>query len=292
MRRVFIDDAKEKEFQEKGYAVVPFLSKEEVRMMYDYYLTENKLMNNYDPTYAEFSVLNAELENRRKIFDKITGLFLPKLDKILDNNKPIIANYVCKEPAKGMVPVHQNWAVVDEMKYTSVSVWCPLVDVTEENGTLAFVDGSHKFFRGPRGSYANRNFKDVDQLIIDNYLTYLPIKAGEAIILDDSVIHYSSINKSNSIRLAIQLIMIPAEAQGYHYTFREENGKMIADLYAVDESYYLGMVNWKGDLSKYKLLQSFEFHNKMYQKDEFQQIMKYGGVRKPFFKKVLEMITG
>lgn len=291
MKRIFVDDVKEQEFQDKGYTVVPFLSAEEIRMMYEFYLKENKLMPTYDPTYAEFSVLNAELENRRKIFDKITSLFLPKLKNLLDGYKPIIANFVCKEPGKGWVPVHQNWAVVDETKYTSVSVWCPLVDVTMENGTLAFVDGSHKHFRGPRGSYANRNFKDVDDLIVNEYLTYLPVKAGEAIVLDDSVIHYSSVNKSDNIRLAIQLIMIPNEAQGYHYAFHEENGKLMGDLYAVDESYYLGMVNWRGDLDKFQKLESFEFNNKMWQKEEFESVMR-PKTHKPLLRRLYDMIAG
>lgn len=294
MRRMFIDDAKEQVFQEKGYEVIPFLNDEEVKMMYDFYLKENKIMDSYDPTYAQFSVLNAELENRRKIFDKITGLFLPKLKNVLADYKPIIANFVCKEPGKGWVPVHQNWAVVDEDKYASVSVWCPLQDVNLENGTLAFVDGSHKHFRGPRGSYANRNFKDVDDLIVNNYLTYVPLKAGNAIVLDDSVIHYSAINNSDKIRLAIQLIMIPSEAQGYHYSFREEDGKMMGDLYAVDENYYLGMVNWRGNLDNYQKLKTFEFKNKMWQQAEFEAIMKpkQATANKPLLRRLYEMIAG
>jgi ectoine hydroxylase-related dioxygenase (phytanoyl-CoA dioxygenase family) len=270
---MFVDTALQSEFEEKGYVVVKFLNDTQVKEMFDFYLSENKLIDNYDPTFAEFSVLNAELDNRRKIFNKVTSMFLPVAAKILANCRPLIANYVCKEPQKGLVPVHQNWAVVDETRYASVSIWCPLLDTNRNNGTLAFVDGSHKYFRGPRGSYANRSFQLIDNLIINNHLTFVEMKAGDAIILDDSIVHYSSPNQSNTIRLAIQLIMIPAEAQAYHYTFREENEKMFADLYEVDPEYYLGMVNWRGDLSKYKLLSSFEYQNKLYSETEFLERM-------------------
>ncbi|HXH18605.1 MAG TPA: phytanoyl-CoA dioxygenase family protein [Chitinophagales bacterium] len=274
MRKMFIDATLQSEFEKKGYAVVPFLNNQQVKELSDFYIKENKLIDNYDPTFAEFSVLNAELENRKKIFEKITSVFLPVAGKILYNCRPLIANYVCKEPQKGLVPVHQNWAVVDETQYASVSIWCPLVDTNKTNGTLAFVDGSHRCFRGPRGSYANRSFLLIDEYIINNCLTYVNMKAGDAIILDDSIVHYSSPNYSNSIRLAIQLIMIPDEAPAYHYTFREENQKMIADLYEVDHNYYLTMVNWRGDLSKYTRLASFEFENKLYSEKEFKERMQ------------------
>lgn len=290
MRKMFSDVKLQQQFDEKGYVIVPFLNADEVGEMTQYYNNQNQRIENYDATYAEFSVLNAENETRKKIFEKITSVFLPKAKTVLYNCKPIIANYVCKEAGKGFVPVHQNWAVVDETKYASVSIWCPLVDVIKENGTLAFVDGSHKYFRGPRGSYANRSFKEIDDLIVNNYLTFVNVKAGDAIILDDSVIHYSAVNSSDKMRLAIQLIMLPAEAQPYHYTFTESNGKITADLYEVDAAYYLGMKNWMGDLGKYRKLESFPFEHKLYTAEEFKERMQ--GKPKNIFRKMLEMVAG
>lgn len=268
---MFFDEKLQAEFDEKGYVAIPFLTDAEVKELYNFYLTDNKLAENYDPTYAEFSVLNAELENRRKIFNKINSIFLPRSEKILNNCRPLIANYVCKEPKKGLVPVHQNWAVVDETKYTSISIWCPLVDTSKENGTLAFVDGSHKKFRGIRGSYANSSFLPISEHIIKNYLTFMEMKAGHAIFLDDSVIHYSSPNQSDVIRLAIQLIMVPSEIKPYHYAFHGNQVDEMVDLYEVDEEYYLGMVNWRGDLSKYQKLSSFNYSAPIYSEETFKQ---------------------
>lgn len=287
---MFLNPKLQQVFDEKGYVVIPFLNAEEVQEMTAYYENNNKRVENYDATYAEFSVLNAENETRKKIFEKITSMFLSKAKSVLDNCQPIIANFVCKEPGKGFVPVHQNWAVVDESKYTSVSIWCPLVDTNKANGTLAFVDGSHKFFRGPRGSYANRSFKNVDDLITQNYLTYIDVKAGYAIILDDSVIHYSALNSSGKMRLAIQLIMLPQEAKPYHYTFIEENGNVQADVYEVDPAYYLGMQNWMGDLNNYKKIDSFPFEHKYYSETEFKERMF--GKPQGILSRLYSLVTG
>ena len=70
---MFRDAALQAEFDEKGYVVVPLLTLEQVDDLYSYYKTENKRMDGYNGTYAEFSVLNAELSHRKKIFDKISG---------------------------------------------------------------------------------------------------------------------------------------------------------------------------------------------------------------------------
>ncbi len=41
------------------------------------------------------------------------------------------------------MPIHQNWTFVDEDKFTSVSVWVPLCDVSRFNGTLEVVPKTH-----------------------------------------------------------------------------------------------------------------------------------------------------
>lgn len=274
MRKMFRDAALQAEFDEKGYVVVPLLTLEQVDDLYSYYKTENKRMDGYNGTYAEFSVLNAELSHRKKIFDKISGTVLNEANKWLLDCKPIIGNFICKEPGMGKVPVHQNWAVVDEEKYSSVSVWCPLVDTDLVNGTMGMVNGSHKFFRGARGSYANKTFDDIAPWVVENYVTFIPMKKGDAIILDDSIIHYSTDNKSDNIRLAVQLICLPQEADPWHYTFRDEPSGTYVDLYKVDPQYYQSMTNWKGELDGYELVSTNKYSFERFTQEQFSARMR------------------
>jgi hypothetical protein len=275
MKNMFADETLQKEFDEKGYVTVPLLTNEKVEELTNFYATKNRRHEGYDGTYAEFSVLNAEKDIRKSIFNEICSVILPAIQPFMGQVKPVLANFVCKDPSKGCVPVHQNWAVVDETKYSSVSIWCPLVDVDEYNGALAFVDGSHKKFRGPRGGYADRNFMNIEDDIISNYLTYVPVKAGTAIVLDDSIVHYSPPNQTGALRLAVQLIVIPVEAHMCYFSVKPtNNGECIADVYEVDEEYYLTMDNWLGDLFPYNKVYSLKFENKLYTMSEFVERMK------------------
>jgi ectoine hydroxylase-related dioxygenase (phytanoyl-CoA dioxygenase family) len=86
------------------------------------------------------------------VFDIIVKQFEQEYNNVLADYKPIIANFIRKKTDGGEVPLHQNWAFVEETKYTSVSIWCPLVDSTVENGTLQVVPGSHKRFGLQRGT--------------------------------------------------------------------------------------------------------------------------------------------
>lgn len=273
MRDLFFDSQLQNSFNEKGYVKITLLPQEDVVNLNEYYLQNNRRMDNYDSMYAEFSVLNAELDQRRLFYEKITAIIMPKISEIMIGVKPLIANYVCKEPHKGFVPAHQNWAVVDEENFCSVSLWCPLINVDKMNGTLGFVDGSHKHFRGPRGSYAVLPFSAVEDLIIKRYINFVDVKAGEAIILDDSIIHYSGINKSDFMRLAVQLILTPVESAQYHYSFDQTGNSNKCTLYEVDSDFYLGMKNWVGDLKKYKKVSDIEVNQKMYNKKTFELIV-------------------
>jgi len=98
---------------------------------------------------------------------------------------------VNEPPGTGVVPAHQNWSVVDEARFQSVSVWVALDDCSLANGTMLMGDGSHLTLRGPRGMWAYEAFRDVQDELVRSHLTTVEVRAGEAIILDDAVVHYS-----------------------------------------------------------------------------------------------------
>jgi ectoine hydroxylase-related dioxygenase (phytanoyl-CoA dioxygenase family) len=256
MRSVFKDDELEEEFQRNGYVRLPFISAEEVDFLKQRFFDtlpqsggqissaetgmENSLLITYD-----FTFIDKNPAYKREVFNIIYTHFKPHVDKLLDHYKPIIANYIRKQPNDGEVPLHQNWAFADERKCTTISIWCPLVDGTIENGTLQVVPGSHKRFGENRGPKIPWELENIQKAIIDKYLVPLETKAGDCVILDDSIVHYSDVNKTSGLRLAIQLICIPEEFPSLHYHMDHSVSSDTIEVLEVDKEFYMEFNPWK-----------------------------------------------
>lgn len=216
--RVFRDDDHQAELEERGYVVLPFLEPDEVAALVDGYdrlareLGGSSAPGDYNDTFAEFSIIHSRPEFRRRSFDLITSVLGPVADRHLVDHRPLIANFVNKPAGTGVVPTHQNFSVVDEARFRSVSVWVALVDCVVDNGAMSMLDGSHRALRGRRGMWAYQAFGGIGQDELDPLLRSVEVPAGHAVILDDALVHYSPPNRTDERRLAIQFVMVPADA--------------------------------------------------------------------------------
>jgi hypothetical protein len=256
MRRVLRDELLEQKFQEYGYVEIPFITPSEVEGLKQKFfdtlpdsggqITASETgVEGSNPITYDFTFIDKNIDYKRLVFKIITDYFQPHVEKWLADYKPIIANYIRKKTEGGEVPLHQNWAFADERKCSTVSIWCPLVDSFEQNGTLQVVPGSHKRFGEIRGPMIAWELDNIKKEIIDGYLKPLNVKAGNAIVLDDSIVHYSAINKTNDLRLAIQLILIPGEVPSIHYHMNPGVSKEDVEVLEVDFDFYMQFNPWK-----------------------------------------------
>jgi hypothetical protein len=173
----------------------------------------------------------------------MVALFQPKLDCILPGYDILITNYWTKNPSDGEVLAHQNWSHVDESKHRSYSIWIPLQDTDQMNGTMEVVPKSHLVFTEPRGvnmEYPYESpFKAIGADIRKEYLMPINLKAGQAVIIDDAIVHYTGPNRSEKPRLAIQLVVKPKDAPGEFY-FKHKNivGENNVEIFHADYHFY------------------------------------------------------
>jgi ectoine hydroxylase-related dioxygenase (phytanoyl-CoA dioxygenase family) len=294
MRRVLLDDNLDAEFQEEGYVHIPFLSDDEVKYLWDQFSEVLKtsgghvsprdagLDMDYEITY-DFTFIDRNPEHKKQVLKVIDAVFRPHYEKILDRYKPIIANYIRKKSETGEVPMHQNWAFADERKCNTVSIWVPLVDSHRGNGALEVVPKSHKRFAELRGPMIPWELEGIKEEIIKNDLITCDIKAGEAIILDDSIVHYSHPNTTEDLRIAIQLILIPDEIPAIHYHMNQGVSTEQVNVLEVDTEFFMNFNPWKQPEAVKKVGQrSFQPKDLTY--PEFKK--RLGGVRfdeKPSF---------
>lgn len=241
MRNIFKDNVLQKELEDKGYIQLPLLDSADIAQLYEVFTRHNAEYN--QPFHT--SHFSTEVNYKRQVNEAVIKIVFAKLTAVLENCRPIFGNLMIKQGNSDyFMPLHADWTYVDEDKFRSIAVWIPLVDTNEENGCLGVIEGSHKVMskiRGPRIAVTSCNYNEE---WIRKFGKLLPVKAGCAIIYDHALMHYSPPNKSKEARPALNLSIVPAEADIIHYCIPEGAGEI--EVYKVDNSeFYLNYNNYQ-----------------------------------------------
>lgn len=224
-RQVFKDKQLQSEFQEKGFVKMPLLSQVEVASIFEFIKTLQP-DDGFKPTEEQISrkstyhtsFLDTSVSYKRQLHNYLSAFFKPYTDKVLCDFDILSINFHLKQPGYGELPIHQNWTTAP-IEDTTVTAWCPLVDVSEINGGIHLVEGSHKIVPDIASLHAPAFFRPFEKELIQNYLKPVPMSAGELLVFDDSLIHWSPQNNSDKPRIAIQIIMVPKDVTPRYYHF-------------------------------------------------------------------------
>lgn len=220
------------DFREKGYVKVPLLDADAVQQLRALYAEHlHGKMDGFHTT-----LLHESATARRTISDAIIHLVEASLRRFLVDYRALVGNFVVKEPGENSVlPVHQDWSVVSEPEFTALNVWCGLQDITVTNGAIRMYPGSQRLARIPRSPSIPNPYQEAFGQI-DAELVTEPVRAGEALIFEGSLVHGSFPNRSGARRLATALIMIPESAQPWHYYYNSKGGKI--EKFAIDRDFF------------------------------------------------------
>lgn len=236
--KLFKNPSLQKAFDKDGFVVVNMLSPNEVEgLKKEVAKLDNEHVRYTNNSSYKLSFFSDDPKYRKLVFDTIYTFCRPIVDRFLEDYDPIIVNTFNKEVGTGEVPIHQNWSFVDESKHTSVSVWIPLIDTTKTNGTMEVVKGSHAVLTPYRGPSIPWVFQDLFEVIKNKHMTAIDAKLGQAVILDDSIIHYTSRNDSDTGRSTVQLIMKPKSAPAIHYHRSADNANYL-EVFEVNSDFF------------------------------------------------------
>jgi hypothetical protein len=279
MRQIFHDWDLQNEFLNKGFITMPLLSEKEV----EYLLSGLKNLqpdDHFDPNEGtgmgmtfHATLLDTNADYRRKADDLIREVFSPHIERLL-TYEVLVCNFFVKPPEKGVLKFHQNWSFLEDTDDTTLTIWCPLVDANEKNGTLQILEGSHKLV--PHVITVNTpEYFDNFIGLIEEHSTPVPLKAGHAIVFDDSLLHGSGQNDSSSPRCAVQIVCVPKDVEKVAYRILSES---TFEMFEMDSNFFIDhtpMDLAMGEV-KAKNLGAVENRNHALSDAEFVKLLKNG----------------
>ncbi|MFT5780622.1 MAG: hypothetical protein ACI837_003585 [Crocinitomicaceae bacterium] len=230
---IFQDPEHTKFFNENGYVVVPFLSQNDINELLELYKSfyPNGVEGFFTTTFAN------NVEHREKVNTSIRSICLERTNELLENYQTFFSSFIVKAPGpKSELIMHQDMTLLDERTYTGTNIWCPLVDLTDTNGAIEVLPKSHRFFKTFRGS----SIPDIYDAVVPEVkeiMTSCKLKAGEAIVFDQSIIHYSPPNLSDDERPVINTFVAHKNAQIKICYWDKESGKDEIEIFEQENDF-------------------------------------------------------
>jgi hypothetical protein len=258
---------------ERGYCILPFLTPAEVKELTSLFHA-NHSQENIQGLYVSSHAKSWEELNR--ISEQIGSTVSPHIDKHFQNIKKIGGTFIVKPTDENnRLEPHQDWRIVDEDQYRSFTIWIALQDTNDYNGCMYVLPTSQNWIRGFRHITIPSVYGKVYELSW-KYMTPVHLKAGEAIVFDQALVHASKANQSSSLRIAATNTIISKNAS--MRICCNHNG--VVEEYECPPGFYIKPESTKAPLPLNKLRDT-DF--KMTQMDEatFIAFAKKNGLIKP-----------
>jgi predicted nucleic acid-binding Zn-ribbon protein len=235
----------QQQLETEGYVVLEnFLTPDELEDLREFdraHPLPEDLVNSDKPP---ISLLSSDLSYRQDLEGYFKMIAAPKIDLILPGYRTLFCPWTRRPPHANnkSLNLHQDPSFTDESLYACLGIWTPLSDVEIENSCICLVKGSHKLLPRKR-AYTQPGLpfdREVQSYIEQNYLTYVPLKAGQAVLFDRRLVHGASPNEGNVERVAPTcLIIIPKDAPLYCiHAASIESGMHQIEIYEVDDNFY------------------------------------------------------
>lgn len=228
---LFFDEKYREPLYNNGFVIIPLLKEGEVEQLNSLYINLAESAGIEKEFYT--SIWSDNMAHRKEVNEGVKAILLPALQKYFRAIQPVFANFMVKGTGENSsLLTHQDWSFVKEPEFDSVTVWVPLSDVNHDNGNLQVVPRSHltlqNFIRPRFGDAAFSREKAIPQLVD------IPMKAGEALILNSRLIHASPPNFSGRERISASIVLAPAEAQLKHW-LTTKNG---VEEFDIDQTFF------------------------------------------------------
>lgn len=280
---MFRDDALQRDFESRGFVTVPLLSPAEAAPLRERVLAVYEARDvSADAAGVKqgyhVSALHPDPACRRAADAVVRDVVVERLTEILSGYRYAFGSFVIKRPGDGLLDVHRDWNLTADPEETALNCWMPLVNVTDANGALGLIAGSHHALPGNIaglgvpvffGEYAP-NLKRASQIT--------PLRAGEAVIFDLRVLHWSTGNSTGEPRPTLNAVLIPDRSRlAFHRADRASDGARLQIVGAEgtdNVDFLLNAVTAPSE--RLRVTGSIDNRNRSMTQDEFEQLVGLG----------------
>ena len=168
----------------------------------------------------------------------IEHYFAGPLRDLLPEHRLLLSNLYVKQPGTGRFEVHQNWQTTADLNDVTVTAWCPLVDTSPGNGTICVVPRSHTLVPAIEAVSTPKYYERFYDELIDHWLEPVPLRRGQCLLFDDTLLHWSDENASDHPRWAVQIDLVPDTADAVVYWLNHDAHPPRFEVFAADSSFY------------------------------------------------------
>lgn len=238
----FLNDTHKEFFEQNGYLVIKSVVDESA---ITHIISAYELLSKHEDFYeadgfitsANYGKAAQELVHK-ELSEAIKGI-IPKLfdtNKIYYNLLNVLVLKFNKDK-KEFFP-HQDVPYVDESLGCTIFAWIPTEDINEKNGSILVLPKSHKNFRWQRTH--DQSFSPLKNLHDEFLKRMIPVylNKGDLLLFDNSLIHASSPNSTDKIRIALNTGIASRKNPLIHYRLISKSPKYI-EKFNIDEDFWL-----------------------------------------------------
>lgn len=230
---VLTDPVLDQRLRSEGFVTLPLVPAEVAERLRDVYGS----LHGWSGSGFEPDLENPDGYYRRAVSAAISGELDREATRHFVAHEPFLRVFLCKWPGgESDLYLHRDWMYVDERRgQRSYVVWVALEDIRGHNGQLRVLRRSHRIDDMLRGTSLEAPWLAHEDVIRERLET-VPLRAGEAVVFDNSLVHCSYPNHTDRPRLAAAVGMVP---QGAELVYWRREGEGVAARCMVDREFFL-----------------------------------------------------
>lgn len=260
-------------FDKQGFLVKPFLDGHALETLNTFFDNNHDLKGEEGFNSGSYS---ADFDYKKRCSDLIVDVCTPVYEELFENFEAFGGAFLYKTPGKNSeLSAHQDWTIVDEKEAVALNCWIPLCDITIHNGPIQILPGTQfsniEVLRSPTLPFF---FTGNEDLVLSE-LESMEVPAGTAVILNQSVIHYSPSNNSDEVRKAITAGVM---TKGAEMIFYHKKNDIQVDKYRMEKDFLLKFENFIQDIStkpKYgEYIETINYSVPNYSRESLKKLIK------------------